>query len=340
LIRFCDVSSILDGFAGMSQLGDWLSDKTIAMTGSTGFVGTALTDLIYELGESQDIAVNLITLSRNKYPKKRNSSKITISHFDAERQDDFVRTIADLQVEYIFHLATPTSIERGSSDFANVTRATVELLSTVISAVSSSVKARLINASSGAIYGPGHKEVLDLSSTIKYEAFGESIKDNYTEAKRLSENIVSTATAAGEIEGTNARLFAFMGLGIPLTSHYAIGNFVWDSINNKTIRLRGNPKSSRGFLPREILAANLLELMFSEYRATCHVSNDKHHTLAEYAELLSEISGKPVELLGGENFPLDFYVGRTDATFLTNSSFNLRNYLENWRLEEMSRQLS
>lgn len=339
-VSLTTVNSLSEYFANMKELGEWLNGKIIAITGSTGFVGSAIADLVHNVAEVQDIMVTLVTLSRSAEPNLKPSSKVHTRHFTSQNQKQFLQTVSRMKIEHIFHFATPTSIERGSSEIENVRFATVGLLSELIRAASSSVRARLVNASSGAIYGPGHKEVLQLDSKINSQPWGQLIKDSYTSAKRQAEDMTSIATTEGYIEGTNARLFAFMGQGLPLTSHFAIGNFLWDSLYSEKIRLRGNPNSCRGFLPREILAANLLELMFSWYRPTCHVSSHDYHTLSGYANLFSEISGKQVEHLGEPHLPIDFYVGRADERFITNKNFDLREYLADWRLHEQKNRAS
>jgi dTDP-glucose 4,6-dehydratase len=307
-----------------------IDNKTLAISGSTGFVGKALISFLGELTLATGINLKLITGSNTNSLALQDNGQILHEHASGGSAA-LLKLFERNPVSHFIHLATPTTKESGSSDPAQVSASTLDILEGIVDLPSLGSKLRLVHASSGAVYGPriGKEIPSQLRDEWDLTPFNDAVKDHYTSVKRQAESTVKEGTESGKWLGTNARLFAFMGPGLPLNSHFAIGNFVADSIAKRDITIRGNPLTVRAYLPSEVMAANLLESTFGVFYPDCHVSSDSQHTLETFAELVAAAGGTQVsrEL---NSTPASYYVGAQDKRLKTSIDVDLVAYLEYW----------
>lgn len=307
-----------------------LDGQTLAISGSTGFVGRSLLSFISELALASGIRLKLITGSHtNPLPLDTNWN----IHHDHVTGGSvaLLNMVEKNEVTHFIHLSTPTTKESGSHQGNRVAAATLEALEGLSGLKNLSNDFRLVHASSGAVYGPrmGIQNPSQLSDDWDLSAFDDPVRDNYTTVKRRAEEAVLKGTLNGKWLGTNARLFAFMGPGLPLDSHFAIGNFVRDSIAKRDIVIRGNPRTVRAYLPSEVLAANLLEVTFAEFYPVCHISSDDAHSLETYARILASQSGTNV-FTNEIHAPASYYVGVQDSRLRTSMTPDITEYLKYW----------
>ena len=307
-----------------------LDGQTLAISGSTGFVGRSLLSFIREMALASGINLTLITGSK--------SNPLTLGKMGNIRHEHVPGGSAALlnifeknEVTHFIHLSTPTTKESGSHQRNRVAAATLEVLEGLSGVKNLNNNLRLVHASSGAVYGPrlGIQTPSQLGDNWDFSVFDDPVKDNYTTVKRRAEETVLEGTLDGKWLGTNARLFAFMGPGLPLHSHFAIGNFLRDSIAKRDIVIRGNPRTIRAYLPSEILAANLLEVTFAKFYPVCHISSDDAHSLETYARILASQSGTSV-FTNENSAPASYYVGAQDRRLRTSITPDITEYLRYW----------
>ena len=105
--------------------------------------------------------------------------------------------------------------------------------------------ARLLFLSSGAVYGRQFAPVPESTNAAPDPLEPSSA---YGEAKRAAENFCAVASSEGVIDAVVARLFAFVGPGIPLDAHYAVGNFLRDVSMHQPIAVSGDGRPLRSYL--------------------------------------------------------------------------------------------
>jgi dTDP-glucose 4,6-dehydratase len=74
------------------------------------------------------------------------------------------------------------------------------------------------------------------------------VRSAYGLAKRLAENLCVVATDQRQAEVVVARLFAFVGPRIPISAHFAAGNFLGDALANRAILVKGDGRDVRSYL--------------------------------------------------------------------------------------------
>ena len=231
-----------------------LDGSRIFMTGGTGFFGKWLLHSFLCLRRTQGLDVSLTLLSRD--PEQFLASNPC---FAGQAGVDFVagdvrsfKPPADRTYDFVIHGATAASakLEQESPDemYDVITQGTRHVLDFVKRCTAK----RLLFVSSGAVYGP-QPDALSLVP----EAYEGIPTTAYGKGKKASEQLCLDASA-GQFECVIARPFAFVGPYLPLDIHFAIGNFIRDCLENRTLVIRGDGTPLRSYL----YAADLAEWLW------------------------------------------------------------------------------
>src|ERR1035441_8285062 len=96
------------------------------------------------------------------------------------------------------------------------------------------LRARVLHFSSGAVYGDRlHRSAREDDPAIIEPSQGGQV---YDAAKVLAETLC-TAAAFDGVELVVARLFSFVGPGIPIDAHFAAGSFLQDALEGRDVRV-------------------------------------------------------------------------------------------------------
>jgi nucleoside-diphosphate-sugar epimerase len=108
---------------------------------------------------------------------------------------------------------------------------------------------------------------------------------------------LAIAASNGTGRARIARLFAFLGPGLPLDAHYAAGNFVRDALGGGPIRVLGDGSPYRSYLYPTDMAAWLLAVFArgGDSRAY-NVGSDEAISIAELAAQVARLAGPGVEV--------------------------------------------
>lgn len=272
----------------LSLVAQKLSNKHIFITGATGFIGSWMLESIIYIAEKRklNLSISILTRSKDKflinYPHLSKYELLNILEGDVR---DIKPKVID-NVDYIIHAATDTNSYLKDDNTLLLTNTIVEGTRNIleISRQQKAVK-KVLFLSSGAIYG-----TKSISSSGFLEEDSSSIDCNnslssYGESKRYAELLCSIYNKQFNIPYVTARCFSFVGPRLPLDSHFAIGNFINNILNNEDIIISGNGKDIRSYLYMADLTVWLLTILISSKVAKVYnVGSDQYHNIKKIAD--------------------------------------------------------
>ena len=253
-----------------------LRGKALFITGGTGFFGKWLLAGLNHADGKLGLGLKLTVLSRNPERFLQRHSDLGRTGFQFVRGHVAEFAVHDLTADYVIHAATDTTAFANDAEESERTRTIVEGTRRVIE-FASSTSARLLNISSGAVYGPAAAQPVG----AKESQFAESrAVTPYGEAKRAAEQICEDS----DVNFNTARAFAFLGPYLPLDTHFAAGNFLRDALRGGPIIVRGDGTALRSYLhPADLVVWLLRILLQGKNRSAYNVGSDESVTTAELA---------------------------------------------------------
>jgi len=244
-----------------SLWGD-LRGGRILITGATGFFGCWLLESFAWVNRRLNLGAQAVGLSRHpgtlaqKSPHLANDSAITLHAADV-RDDKFPQGT----FSHVIHAATEASAtlnrEMPLAMFDTIVEGTRRTLQFAIASSAS----RFLFVSSGAVYGTQPPQLTHLPESFSGGPDPLAPESAYAEGKRAAEALCSLAATA-RFQTPIARCFAFVGPGMQLDAHFAIGNFIRDALRGGPIQVSGDGSPFRSYLYASDLAVWLWTILF------------------------------------------------------------------------------
>lgn len=292
-----------------------LQSASILISGVTGFVGSWLLESLASLDRAFDLKISLTGISRDLDKTQEMFHEYAGPNLRFIEMDVRKKFEASSGFSHIFHAATPTTVGTRAGSLSNVYDSSVLGARNLIELAKRQGNAPVfVHTSSGAVYGgqPMSLERFPLSWPRQLVTPSNSVKNEYARAKIDTEVLIESATSDGVINGINARLFAFMGPRIPLTEHYAIGNFVYSGVYEDTIKIAGDGQSVRSYQYASDMASQLIYLLSAGIVGNYHVGSTDGRKILDWANLVGLEFSKPVEILGTDISAAARYVPEAD----------------------------
>lgn len=160
---------------------------------------------------------------------------------------------------------------------------------------------RLLLTGSGAQYGampPGQDGGVDDHAAQACDP--TQAGSAYGEAKRVGELLAALHAARQGTAVINTRCFAFVGPGLPLDGHFAIGNFLRDALAGQALRLRSGGEAVRSYLYSADLALWLLLLLLeAPAGARVNIGSDEGMRIIDLAHRVRDLVGPRLAVVPG-----------------------------------------
>ncbi len=308
-----------------------LKDKEILIYGGTGFIGTWLTAALLHADQqfNLNLIIKVITRNQSKAISKFGASETDVNFY---QHDLALRELgSDLTADIVFIASTPTNESTGSLNTHDLVQASRHVVSHATKTRSKNLnKPLIVHLSSGAVFG---KQAMEYLFRNELDSVDDSSEEPYCQAKLIIENGLRSAHAKGVIDYQSPRLFAFLGPGLPLNSHFAIGNFVSDGIQKRKIVVRGNPTTRRSYLYPTDLIEILFQILQFKNPESLNVGSESGITIADLAQKVSSLtSNLGVNYLNPEREPSNYVPSTINLRKLISkeSYLDLDNSLEKW----------
>ncbi len=308
-----------------------LRDKEILIYGGTGFIGTWLTAALLHADQQFNLNIKIKVITRN-HRKAINKFGIYKSNIQFHQHDlALTEPRDDLTADIVFIASTPTNASTGSLNTQDIFQASRNVVSHTTRVRSRILgKPLIIHLSSGAVFG---KQSMDYLFRNELDSVDEDSEEPYCQAKLVIENGLRSAHAQGTIDYQTPRLFAFLGPGLPLNSHFAIGNFVFDGMQKRKIHVKGNPITRRSYLYPTDLIEVLFQTLLLKEPIPFNIGSNTGITISDLAQKVSSMtSNLGVKFSNPENDPSN-YVPSTvnmNKNIKKSSYLDLDTSLEKW----------
>jgi dTDP-glucose 4,6-dehydratase len=203
-----------------------------------------------------------------------------------------VRRLPELgSVDFVIHAAASSSVAPGTAAPSPQEESDI-LIEGTSAAIAAAGGSRLLFLSSGAVYGPRSDAVaeddVEWSDLDRATVYGRS-KWNAEELCRV---------LAPPMDAVIARLFSFVGPGLPLDRHFAAGNFVGDALSGRSILVRGDGTAVRSYLYAADLVEWLLALLVRGAAGRAYnVGSPEPVTIRALAETVSALAQPRVDVI-------------------------------------------
>ena len=285
-------------FENTHDIWESFRGKSIFLTGGTGFFGKWLLESFIYANEKLALNSKITTLTRNPeaflidYPfYKEHTNSVQFVKGDILNYDFNL----DEKFQFIIHAATAASEALNKSNpLLMMDTITIGTRKVLDFAITQPLEGFLF-VSSGAIYG---KQPWNQSHINEHDSFKININNSnsaYAEGKRIAELYCSTYFEKYNLPIKIARCFAFVGPCLPLDTHFAIGNFINNAINNEDIIIKGDGSTIRSYMYASDLMVWLWKILLKgEINQPYNVGSDEGVSIKQLAEKISSISNAKV----------------------------------------------
>jgi nucleoside-diphosphate-sugar epimerase len=312
-----DCLQVLD--CGRAEALAAMRDARLVVVGGTGFVGTWIAELAACLNDEHGFGVHVTLISRHS-ERLRDSAAHLCGRDDVSSLEMDVRDIIGIPAcEYLINASgTPDNRVHVSDSIGTIdiiTRGTAALLEASYSMES---LGRMLQVSSGLIYGPQPLESPALSETWVGGPECDSVVAAYPEAKRCAEALCAAWRSQYKLPIVTARPFAFIGPYQGLDKPWAVNNFLRDALAGGPIRILGDGDAVRSYMYGSDMAYWLLRMVAAGVPGQAYNVGSPHGlALAALARLISEnVEPRPQvhSRTGGQREPSRFVPDVTKAS--------------------------
>jgi len=291
-----------------------LSGSRIFITGGTGFFGRWLLESLAYAVQHLRLQTEVVVLTRHPQkflraaPHFREASWLRFIQGDVR---DF--TFPDGEFTHLLHAATEASASLNRDAPLLMLDTITEGTRRVLEMARSAKVQKFLFVSSGAVYGkqPTHTE------NVPEDYLGSAdpllTSNAYAVGKLYAEHVCALYARQFGLPVKIARCFAFVGPHLPLTTHFAIGNFIANVLAGEAIHIQGDGTPCRSYLYAADLTAWLWTLLcFGDTGKAYNVGSEQSVSIAELATLVSEQAtpALPVSIAKQKdpNAPIERYV--------------------------------
>jgi dTDP-glucose 4,6-dehydratase len=287
------------------SLWEELRGKRIFVTGGTGFFGRWMLESFLWANLKLGLNAQMVVLSRN--PQKFLDAHPHLNHpsiiFKTGSVTQFYFDFGHF--DFLVHMAA-TSAEETFNDadlldkFDTVVNGTRRVLDF---AVTSGVK-KLLFTSSRAVYNTS-SESFSSAGLMNYKipanfsgaplTTDTEVLSSWGNAKRTAEHLCCLYQKKYGLEIKIARCFSFIGPGIPLDIHYAVGNFIRDALAGGPIKVKGGGKDLRSYMYMSDLVIWLWTILFKGHPGDAYnVGSENSIFMDQLATMIGEKFNPPI----------------------------------------------
>lgn len=280
----------------LKQHLDFLQNKSVFITGGTGFFGQSFLDLISTHGQNLSCQLHLLSrdpdLFLQKYPHYKSIPQLS---FQKGNITEF--SFTGRPVDYIFHWATPADAKFNNENPLFMAETITQGMQRVLDYAVYTKAKKVLFTSSGAVYGSQPETITHLSEAYSGAPFTNSNQAAYGEAKRYAEFMGCTYAKKFNFDFKIARCFAFAGKNLQAGRGFAFADFIAQARRHQDIHIQSDGSAVRSYLDTEDLMVWLLALLEKgQNNEPYNIGSDIEITIQQLAELIAKKTTPPVQV--------------------------------------------
>jgi dTDP-glucose 4,6-dehydratase len=273
----------------------------VHVTGGAGFIGSHLCDALLARGDAVVCLDNLSTGRVENIRHLRGRSDFEFIHADVTTGIE-----SPGPVDAVIHMASPASppdylsrpletLDAGSNGTGNALR------------LAQQHRARFVLASTSEIYGDPavHPQPEDYWGNVN--PIGP--RSVYDEAKRFAEALTCAYGRTLGLDAGIVRIFNTYGPRMTATDGRVVSNFISQALRGEPLVVYGDGSQTRSFCYVDDLVRGLLAMIDSAVPDPVNLGNPEEITVADFAQLVLEITGSSSPVVRGP-LPVDDPVRR------------------------------
>jgi len=288
-------------FDECKDLFEDIRNGSIFLTGGTGFIGIWMLEALFFSNKNSNLNINVTVLTRDveKFREKCHRP-IEDYGFNFIQGDVTSFIYPEGNFTHVIHAATDASAYLNENHPDVMYRTIVMGTNRVLDFSVEKKVRKFLFLSSGAIYGQQPWEMTHISEDWSGSLNCLDARNTYAEAKRSAEMLCAIYAKKHELNFTSARIFSTFGPFLPLDTHFAIGNFIKNSIEKKTITINGNGLPHRsGLYISETIIWLFYTLISGHASVAYNIGSDESFSIEEIAKKVSgTLGGNDVVVLG------------------------------------------
>jgi len=269
-----------------------LRGARVFITGGTGFFGRWLLESFVAANRAFALGAEVTVLTRDpdaaarRMPGASGEPSVRLLRGDVR---DFA--FPDRPATHVIHGATAASAALNEQQPGEMLDTIVGGTRHTMNFASRTGARRVLLVSSGAVYGVQPPTLAHVDEAFAGGPDPLDPRQTYAEGKRVAELIGTLAAREAPFELSVARCFAFVGPGLPLDVHFAIGNFIRDALCRGPIRLTGDGAPVRSYLYAADLAIWLWTLLVRGPAGRAYnVGSERAIALHDLALLIADLA--------------------------------------------------
>lgn len=285
-------------YQGVGTNWEALRGQRLLLTGCTGFFGTWLLETLIHAFQQLDLGLEAWFLSRDPEVFLDAKPHLRTPFLHPIQGDIRSFQMPSIAFTHVIHGAASTSAILNTREPEEMLSLQVDGTNYLLGQLRSCPPERLLLISSGAVYGPQPPDVPRLCEDYWGGPDPMEPLSAYAEGKRMAEHLCAIWARQYGTSFVSARAFAFVGPGLPLDAHFAVGNFLADALAGRTIQVHGDGTPLRSYMHTADLAVWLWRLLLEGKAGEAYnLGADETVSIAELAQEVASLRGVPMIIL-------------------------------------------
>jgi nucleoside-diphosphate-sugar epimerase len=265
---------------------------SVLLAGGAGFIGSHIADRLLAEGATVVAVDNLCTGRRSNVAHLDGHPRFSLLEHDITQP--LPAQLESVPFDAVLHLASPASPD----DFARMPLEILETGSTGtrrLLDLAVAHQARFFLASTSEVYGDPLVHPQPESYLGNVSSIGP--RSCYDEAKRFSEALTMAYHRVHGIEVRIVRIFNTYGERMRPQDGRVVNNFVVQALRGEPLTLHGDGSQTRSFCHVADEVEGLLAVLEGVLTGPVNVGNPGEFSMRQLAELVSELTGSPSEIV-------------------------------------------